>query len=217
MLPSRLAYNRKVKRGAKGNNSVVSRNSFSGRLFHPSEAPPVFSGQPWNQIHLIIANPSEVKISTIKTKLSSQSGCSNSDFEFRIQSFSVWSDAVKFSVSPIDYIRPSGQTGLELVNLVSNSMKNAYARVGYIYPQSHQQHVLFTKDEDRTLIVVSKAIEMHLKLLWRGADFKLSLIEEESVSARSSSTSSSGIVDLTLDARLANIERLLQDAHLNDG
>lgn len=187
---------------------------FSGRLYHPSEAPPVFSGQPWNQIQLIIASPSEVKISTIKNALVAQTGCAGADFEFKIQSLAVWSGSLKFSVAPIDFIRPQTDTGLELVNLVSTSMKNAYARVGYIYPASHQQHVIYTKDTERTLIVVTpQALEMHLKLLWRGAEFKLKLVEEIFVG---SGSSNSGIVDLSLQARLANIERLLQDTRLNE-
>lgn len=219
MSQSRLSRGRRMSARASGSNGVsrvVPRNMFSGRVFHPSEAPPVFSGQPWNQIQLVVPSPAEVKISTIKGCLASQSGCANSDFEFRIQSFAVWSDATKFGVSPIDYLRPSSDPGLELVNLVSNSMKNAYARVGYIYPQSHQQYVLYSKDTDRVLITVhSKAIEMHLKVLWRGADFKMKLIEEQVLCSGSSVCS--GIEDLAVQARLANIERLLQDTRLNDG
>lgn len=213
MSQSRLSRARRTNKSRSTGNNSIKRNMFTGRLYYPSEAPPVFSGQPWNQIQLIIPTPSEIKISTIRSVLVAQTGCAGSEFEFKIQSLAVWSDAQKFGVAPIDFMRPSSESGLELANLVSTSMKNAYARVGYVYPTSHQQYVMYTRDSDRLLITVSKALEMHLKVLWRGADFKLKLVEEISIG---SGSSNSGIVDLSVQARLANIERLLQDAHVNE-
>lgn len=176
----------------------------------------MFSGQPWNQINLVIPSPGEVKISTIKAALVAQTGCAGSDFEFRLQSFALWSNAPKVAVSPIDLLRSTSLAGIELVNLVSTSMKNAFARVGYIYPEAHQQICLYSKDQDKVLITVTpQAIEMHLKVLWKGADFKLKIIEEVFVGAGSSI--SGEFIDVSVQARLANIERLLQETHLNDG
>lgn len=218
MNQSRLARGRKLNNNKFKNSSSssVSRSMFSGRLYHPSEAPPVFSGQPWNQIQLIITNPGAVKISTVKAALLAQTGCAGSEFEFRVQSFATWANVQKFSVSPIDLLRVPSDPGVELVNLVSTGMKNSFARVGYVYPQSIQQHVIYTKDTDQLLITVApQALEMHFKILWKGADFKLKILEEICVSSASSFAGE--VVDSSVQARLANIERLLQDARLNDG
>lgn len=221
----------RLSRGRKNvsKKTPSSRSLFGGRMFYPSEAPPVFAGQPWNQIQLILPSPSEVKISTIKAALLAQTGCSGAKFEFRIQSFALWSSATKVAVAPYDFCREDTTTGLELTNLMSTSMRNAYARVGYIYPITHQQRVIYSEDTDRTLIsIVGGSIEMHLKVLWRGAEFKLKIVDEICITSNninnlernavSSQSSISGeLINHSLQDRLANIERLLQDARVSDG
>jgi len=93
----------------------------------------------------------------------------------------VWSNAPRVSLAPIDFLRNHEDAGVELTTIVSNAMKNAYARAGYIYPEAHQQHTFYSdeagKEASRELIRINSCIELHIKLLWKGAQFQLSIPE----------------------------------------
>lgn len=204
--PSRLAMGRRPVRTPR--RATVS--PFVGRVFAPPETPPVFVGQPFNTLNLILPGASDVTIGTIKKALTSQSGvASATKFEFRIQSVQVWSDSLRVTVSPIDFLRADSSTSVELTTISSNGMKNAWARAGYVWPEAHRQSVLYSEQADMLIVKIApKSVEAHLKILWKGAEYKLSRPEETLVESTNSLTRE----EFSLRERLAALEARVEES-----
>lgn len=186
------------KRNARGKSRVTSVDKIvaakvnaatRGRSFRPNLVPPIFSHQPWNGVTLRLVKElgtSSIAIcfDDLDDPLCKQLGAyyvpdpANSNnvknilLEYRLDSMSVWNmgERAFLRVMALDFLTKSRS---ELVTMDSSPMKNMFACVGYVWPVAHQQHVIFSGDQNKeNVIYIDGApgqIEIHLKMQWRCA------------------------------------------------
>lgn len=178
-------------RGNNLNNSVLNsiHKELHGHKFVPSEMPPTFIAQPWNNMTLILrekrAAPLLIKVSDLRIALQAQCGFSNVPFaadtnkvtnvhfDIRIKGVSVWAiDSKPFSLLPMDLLNSKA----ELCRIDSNPQKNMYARAGYKFPLA-QSSVTISTFTQPTVVILNlqnaNEYEIHLNVLWKGADTSL--------------------------------------------
>lgn len=162
-----------------------------GYKFLPSEMPPSFVAQPWNNMPLIIRKKGasstwQVKVSDVLIALRAQAGFTNVPsteskdavhFEIRIKGISVWeTGGLAFALMPMDILN----VGSELCRIDSNPQRNMFARAGYQYPLAHTSITLSTFTKSSTLLFTllgGSTYEVHLSLVWKGADSSLPQLE----------------------------------------
>lgn len=217
-----------VRRRQRTNSRRTS--DFVGLKTLPSEMPPVVNTVPWNQATLILKKTAssthfQCKISDLTTTAKSQLGFSNVEpvadtpkniaFEFRLQSFSVWSEA-SISAYPIDLVRGTSDSKaqVELMRLDSFPMKNMFARVGFNFPAQVQALPLASiRDADQVITVfniLNKDFEIHYHVLWRGAYSAELKLKFDYVNSSTRNTKSAEQAELTdVLSRILRIESLL--------
>lgn len=177
-------------RGNNSNNNSSNSQIYKelhGQKFLPTEMPPSFVAQPWNNINLILrlyeTPPISVKVSSIRTALQAQSGFTNVPntkdektnvhYDLRFKSFSVWAvDSQPMSMFPMDLLNNHA----ELCRIDSNPQKNMYARAGYKLPLAQSSVTFSTLNQASVaLLILQNAVkyEVHINLLWKGADTSL--------------------------------------------
>lgn len=178
--------------GSLSGRSQINNNSnknimreLNGHKFMPPEMPPVLIGQPWNNMTLILritgaAQDHKIVLENIRVALRSQTGFNNvpdqsasstsCHFDVRIKALSVWgTDGNSISVLPMDLI----SNNCELTRIDSNAQKNMYARVGYKLPLAQSSITMATaRTKDKVVLILSGAssYEVHMNVLWKGAD-----------------------------------------------
>lgn len=182
---SRNSRYRGTNASSNGSNSIYKE--LHGAKFLPSEMPPSFVAQPWNNIVLIIRKrqspPIQITIADVRTALQAQSGFTNVPvgkdekvnvhFDLRFKSYSVWAiDSKPMSMLPMDLLNNKA----ELCRIDSNPQKNMYARAGYRLPLA-QSSVTYSTFAQSNVVVLnlqnSTEYEIHINLLWKGADTSL--------------------------------------------
>jgi len=128
--------------------------------------------------------PISVKISDIRTALKSQAGFTNVadidnangknvHFDLRFKTYSAWAiDGKATALFPMDLLNSKA----ELCRIDSNPQKNMYARVGYKLPlaQASVTHSTFSQPNVVVLVLHNATeYELHINLLWKGADTSL--------------------------------------------
>lgn len=145
--------------------------------------PPRVVQIPWNSIVVRFQGTSaagaalEYRISDLCTTLTSQLelDCST-DIELRVQRMAAWeTSGQSFTVEPYSLASglPSGTSGPKTMTVLhDNAGRNQFARVGYVWPQSHQT-VVYSRSEDPTIPVYRyelqpmSSFETHIHILWR--------------------------------------------------
>lgn len=169
--------------------SLQLRQAISGMIFSPSEMPPSYCGQPYASITLIIRDNTKnfvLNVASIRRNLCYQAGFADKDvhFDFRLQSIAAWGmGATTLTCFPKDYIH--GKDGaVEITRIDSNGMKNMYPRIGFRYPIAHQSLNLSTSRDTGQketqlceFITDSGSLEVHAKILWRGADSRAPVLQ----------------------------------------
>lgn len=163
-------------------------NSMMGHMTAPSDVPPTITATPWNPLtvrqSLRTAN-GYIKLSDLHSATCTQLGLqkdvdsSSMTLDYRIVSISVWlkTDG-SFGLFPIDFVNSDKTNPNEYARYDSNSMKNMFARVGFVYPISAQTCVLNSVNASAVCLAflaagATSAFEVHWRILWRGASTKV--------------------------------------------
>lgn len=182
--------------GGNFNNSNNSNNSnrrrrrvvnihrqMNGHTYTPSDHPPVVSTAPWSQTtiryrpdpkdHMWIKGADVREAFACQLGFADKTGIALPDvhFEFKMQSIAVWLlGEGLLQVQPLDVVANDGSR--EYARLESFTVKNMYAKVGYVYPITAQNYVVSTKTQVALAYVSSTPVqlEVHLRVLWRGAN-----------------------------------------------
>lgn len=171
-----------------GNNNARLMRELNGHKLLPPETPPVFVGQPWNSITVILritADGSDQKITVedLRVALRAQTGFNNVPdtvtttqllhFDFRVKNILAWAtDGHSMCMMPMDIIADT----TELVRIDSNAQRNMYARAGYKLPLAQSSMTISTARSPKKVICIllgANSYEVHLNLLWKGADTAL--------------------------------------------
>lgn len=183
-------------RSTNNSNSGSTRNimrELNGHKLIPPETPPVFVGQPWNNLTLILRIKSssnqetKILVEQVRVALRAQTGFNNvpdapksagaCHFDIRIKSMNVWAiDSQSMTLMPMDLIVSES----ELTRIDSNVQKNMFARAGYKLPLAQSSITLATAKVPSKVILIllgSAAFEVHINLLWKGADSALPIVQ----------------------------------------
>lgn len=181
---------------ARRNVTEQVRRMLSGQVLVPSELPPSFPAQPWNNMTVIIRKQVSAKVYNLTPAellyfLKSQAGfngCTEVHFDFRIKQIRAWAtsnDATYLVIYAVDFSHDTTSNAVELARIDSNAMRNMYARVGYRWPSHLQNTTLSTassKSKIAQLVTDSTTLEIHLDINWRGAESAVLLLQFRSVS-----------------------------------
>lgn len=175
---------------ANNNNNNRGKRSLlremHGQKFLPTEMPPSFVSQPWNNIQLILrkrvsTSLQKITIDDMRLGLRAQCGFSNVPdskessnsnvhFDIRVKNISVWAtDGNPMSLFPMDTFNAT----TELCRIDSNPQRNMYARAGYKLPLAQSSRTFSSYRDGATAVfsvVGAAAYEIHISLLWKGAD-----------------------------------------------
>jgi len=181
---SQRQMNRRGSR-SRGNNRGSIYRELHGQKFLPTEMPPSFVAQPWNNVNLILRlnSTTQVTVADVRTALQAQAGFtnvpitgidkSNVHFDIRLKSYSVWAiDSRPMAIMPMDLLNSSA----ELCRIDSNPQKNMYARAGYKLPLA-QSSVTISTFRQKGLVLLNflgaTEFEVHINVLWKGVDTSL--------------------------------------------
>jgi len=162
----------------------------NGRSFRPTLMPPTFSTQPWNTViirHQVNLSPGFTTVTHTQLVaalakqcgLYSKTGTETKDIniELRYLSVSAWllTESIGFlRLLPLDLATAhySSKTS-EMANVDSMGQKNMYPASGYVWPSS-QQNLTWLSENKQSVIILdgtpSNICELHVKVLWRGAE-----------------------------------------------
>lgn len=169
-------------------NSANMSSVISGFKYTPSEMPPVITSQPWNSVVVMFQVTSSTELQSLtlldlKKKMRIQLGFNkvleaNIEFDVRLESISMWAvaDKTHLVMFPADYTRTDN---IELSRVESHAQRNMYARVGFRFPAHISATPMSTRSTTKTVLgyvsSVSSTCEIHVKLMWKGADTALAV------------------------------------------
>lgn len=188
MFPKRQARRQPNVNASRGRNPTNAtsvheqiKRMVNGQIVVPSEYPPTFASQPWNNITLImrktVSSTYTISQSEILYFLKGQAGFNDVtvNFDYRVKSIKAWAitEGSALSMFPMDFAHDTAGNKIELCRIDSNAMKNMYARVGYRWPSHLQNLTLSTASTKASLVVINTnatELEIHFEILWRGAE-----------------------------------------------
>lgn len=173
---------------ASSSSNTRLMRELNGHKLLPPETPPVFVGQPWNNITVILRIKAEgsdhkITVEDLRVALRAQAGFNNVPdntttttllhFDFRVKSILAWAtDGHSMCMMPMDIIADT----TELVRIDSNAQRNMYARAGYKLPLAQSSMTVSTARSSKKIICIllgANSYEVHMNLLWKGADTAL--------------------------------------------
>lgn len=174
--------NRRVNRNTNNRQFVGGRRmplmlktALDGKSIVPSADPSTIVDLPWNTITLtfenVLTSPQITLTSAdIDTNLR-ESYPSSGLYQYRIRSARLWETTGTASISATFFSLDVSNPGF-LLNQDDSPGRNHWARVGYIWPRSHQNQTLAASEEQnivqtRASIATGATILLHIDILWK--------------------------------------------------
>lgn len=158
------------------------KTQMNGQVVSPSPDPPTVNLAPWNQIVVrsTFTIPATGRYvfdvtSAINALRGQLNACATEVFEFRSLRISAWELSQKsIDLAPLSLIavNVSGTPANKpLVEMHDTPGENHHAKLGYIWPKSHQD-VVFSSDDTASplfefYVLGGSEMEFHLQILWR--------------------------------------------------
>lgn len=201
MFPKRQNKPNATASGNRGRSSNVHeqvRRMLNGQVITPSDYPPTFAAQPWNNMTLIIrktvTGTYDISQSELLYFLKGQAGFNGCKeilhFDYRVRAIRAWamSDGSSLTMYAMDFSHDTSANAIELCRVDSNAMRNMYARTGYKWP-AHLQNTTLSTGSSKSKIAVfatdATKLEIHLDMHWRGAESATIALQYRVVSDKS--------------------------------
>lgn len=151
------------------------KTALDGKAITPRADPPTVVQQPWNTVTLTFnANfgPSDRTITLTSGNINNAlisvyPSEAQAPYQFQIKSARLW-EVQGHSLACAFHSLDKSNPGF-LKNIDDSPARNQWARVGYIWPRSHQNQILI--NDDTTILTVTGTIgalvTLHIDILWK--------------------------------------------------
>jgi len=161
------------------NSSRLIRTAINGRSVKPSADPTAIVTNPWNSITLVFeaTENAALFVDDLQANLVETLGIAGTDtsYNIRVQSYRAWELSGKaLEVRAFDLI--SASINRVINTAVDEAGRNHWAKLGFVWPKDHQNHVLLPAGgtgNDSPILTASTVptgvseILLHVQILWK--------------------------------------------------